>query len=353
MQQALDAGLDLDEGAEVSEATHAAGDDLVLAQALVEVVPGIGLELLLAEADATAALLDAEDLDLDLVAHLDELLGALDAAVGHVRHVQQAFDPADVDEGAVGLEARDLAAHHAADVDALHALVALALLLGLEHRAPRDDHALLVAVELDDLADQRLSAEGGQILDVVERHLRGREEGTRRGDLQLEAALVHADHDALHQGADLEVVPGGQGLGLAGGEEPHAVFATAQGELDLGADLGGRLELLGRDDALGARPQLDHHVGAVDPDDGGFEEGAALLRSLGGLELGLELGAQGAHSILTLGRHGGEGGSGRATIIRPPPPAGRGSSGRSSVKNGCARPATGSGRPPRHRRRAG
>ena len=111
MDQALDARLELDEGAVVRERDDLALDALADRVAHRRVDPRIGLDLLEAERHALALGVELEHLDLDLVAHLEQLARVVDAAPRHVGDVQQAVDAAEVDEGAVVGEVLD----HAVD----------------------------------------------------------------------------------------------------------------------------------------------------------------------------------------------------------------------------------------------
>ena len=81
------------------------------AVALFALAVGLGpLGLLAREADLALAAVDAEDLDLDLVADLDDLLGAVDLVVGQLGDVQQAFQARlELDEDAEVGQLGDLA----------------------------------------------------------------------------------------------------------------------------------------------------------------------------------------------------------------------------------------------------
>ena len=94
VDQALDARLQLHEGAvvgDVGDRALEAGADRILG---LDAGPRIGLQLLHAEADALRLRVDAHDLHLDGVADVDDLARMIDAAPGHVGDVQQAVDAA-------------------------------------------------------------------------------------------------------------------------------------------------------------------------------------------------------------------------------------------------------------------
>ena len=73
VHEPLDAGQDLDEGAERDDLRDATLDDVVLGVALEHLLPRIRLRLLEAERDPLAVAVDVEHLDLDLLADLEHL----------------------------------------------------------------------------------------------------------------------------------------------------------------------------------------------------------------------------------------------------------------------------------------
>src|SRR5207237_8480810 len=101
-------------------------------------LPRVCSELLHAERDALRLRVEANDLDLDGLADIQRLGGMIDAAPGDVGDVQQAVDPAEIDEGAVIGDVLDDAGEDLALLEAgdqLRALLGPAL---LEHGAARD-----------------------------------------------------------------------------------------------------------------------------------------------------------------------------------------------------------------------
>ena len=112
--------------------------------------PRIVVELLEAQGDAAAFLIDREHLALDLLALLDHLAGMADlAGPGHVADVQQAVDAFfDLDERAVVGQVADRALDHRARRIALGHLVPR-VRLGLLH-AERDFLLVLVDVQHHD-----------------------------------------------------------------------------------------------------------------------------------------------------------------------------------------------------------
>ncbi len=141
----------LHEEAEVGEVLHLAGDVAPDRVVHADHLPGVGLGLLEPEGDAMVDRIDVEDLDVDLLADLEDLGRMRDPL--RPRHLGDVDEPLDallqLDEGAVVGEAHDLAVHAHADRESLgdarprigHDLLhaerhALALGIVLEH-----DHA--------------------------------------------------------------------------------------------------------------------------------------------------------------------------------------------------------------------
>src|SRR2546430_1285914 len=91
VQEAVHAGLELDERAEVSEPHHLAGDARAHRKALGDRRPRVGLDLLEPEGDPLVLLVDVEDLRLEVLPLLEDLRRMADAArPGHVGDVQEA-----------------------------------------------------------------------------------------------------------------------------------------------------------------------------------------------------------------------------------------------------------------------
>src|SRR5690606_32051209 len=138
VDQALDALLQLDEGAVVGDrddlAAHARADRVLA----LHVLPRVREELLEPERDPLAVPVDVQHLDVQLVADLHDLGRVTDAAPAHVRDVQQAVQPAQVDERPEVRDVLDDAAPHLADQQLLDELLALLLALLLQDHAAAD-----------------------------------------------------------------------------------------------------------------------------------------------------------------------------------------------------------------------
>ena len=268
VHQALDAVLDLDEGAVVGDVGDLAEHPGTRRITPRDVLPGIGAELLEPEAHARALAVELQDPHLELVAHLDHFRGVLDALPGHVGDMQQAVDAAEVDERTVVGEILDRAAHDGAFLQVVEERRALGGELLLDDRAARHHHVIALLVELDDLELERLALEVRGVAHRAHVDERARQEGPHVLDLDSEAPLDAAGDDT---GDDLGLVerlleprPGAGALrllprqaGLAG-----AVLDRVEGDLHLiaGLDLDLTalvLELLERNDRFGLQAHVD------------------------------------------------------------------------------------------------
>src|SRR3990172_2726341 len=161
VDEAVDPLLDLDEGAELGEVAHLALDARADRVFLRELHPGIGLDLLEAQADPVSLLVDPQDLTVDLLPDGEDLRRMLDLlGPGHLGDMDQALDALlQLHEGPVVGQADDATPHPRPDrvldgggrpgvgLELLHAeRDALGLAVELE-----DDHPDLVA-DVEDLA---------------------------------------------------------------------------------------------------------------------------------------------------------------------------------------------------------
>ena len=176
VHEPLDAGEDLDEGAERDDLRDLPVDDVALGVGVDHLLPRVGLRLLEAERDALALAVDVEHLDLDRLADLEHLGRVVHVAPGELRDVDQAVHPVEVDEGAEVDDVGDLPLDHVAGVEVVEDLLALLLALLLEHGAPGEDDVVARAVELDDLGEELLAHELVEILHAADVHERRRQE---------------------------------------------------------------------------------------------------------------------------------------------------------------------------------
>ena len=99
-------------------------------------------------------MVDVDDLGLDLVTDPVGGLGVVDLVPGQLALVDEAVDATQVDEDAEGRDGADRALHLLADLQAAEQLVALLAALLVEGHLLREDEAVGLAVDLQDLQAQ-------------------------------------------------------------------------------------------------------------------------------------------------------------------------------------------------------
>ena len=225
--------------------------------------PGIGLQLLHAEADALGLGIDAHDLHLDRIADVDDLARVIDAAPGHVGDVQQAVDAAQVDEGAVVGDVLDQAFDHLTLGQLRDDLGALLGARGFQDLAARDDDVAAPAIHLQDLEGLRRMHQRADVAHRPHVDLAAGQEGHGAIEVDGEAALDLVEDDAfdLLLVVELLLQPGPALLAARLLARQHGlaqrVLHALEIDLDGVADLQlGRLAGHGRIRAAGTRPSI-------------------------------------------------------------------------------------------------
>ena len=242
VDEPLDPRLELDEGAVVREADDPPLDLGPHGEARVHDGPRIRGLLLVAQRHAPRLAVEVQDDHLDLVADLEDLGGVAHPPPGHVRHVEEAVDAAQVDEGAVVRDVLDGARQDHALREDGEGVLPLLLALLLEDGAAREHDVAAAPVELDDLGADDLPEHGGQVLHGPEVDLRAGEERAHP-DVDGEAALDDLHHLPLHRRAAVmglgDGVPHLDLVGLVLGEDDQsfAVLLGLEVDLDLLAHL--------------------------------------------------------------------------------------------------------------------
>ena len=267
VDQALDAGLELDERAVVGQAHDLAGDADADRVALDDVAPRIGHELLVAERDALGARVVLEHDDVDLVADAHDFRRMRHAAPRHVRDVEQAVDAAEVDERAVVGEVLDRAAQHLALGERVERGLLLLGVLFFEEDLAREHDVAALLVDLDDAHAQFLPAQRVEIAHRPHVDLRSRQERAHadvHGESALDALDDAADDDLPFLVGLLDLVPNLHLLGLLAREHDVAVaiFGALEQDVDDVAGLRRHLaglvdELFDGDDAFGLEADVD------------------------------------------------------------------------------------------------
>src|SRR5918998_1057237 len=196
VDQALHALGDLDEGPEGDQLGHAALDLLADLDPLDDLLPRVLPGLLEAERDALAVAVDLKDLDLYLLADLDDLARMVDMLPTEFRDVNQAVYPFEIDEGPEVNEVGDGATDDHALLQGGQDALALLLALLLEDGAPGKDDVIAAPVQLDDLALELLAEEGVEVPHAPDVDEARRQEAAQP-DVQDQATLHDLDDERL------------------------------------------------------------------------------------------------------------------------------------------------------------
>src|SRR5207249_2153952 len=243
VDEPLDAGLQLDEGAVIGEAHHLATGLRARRERLLDALPGVRRLLLVAERDAARLAIEVQHDHLDLVADLEDLRRVPHAAPAHVGDVQEPVDAAQVDERAVVRDVLHGARERHALREDLERVLLLLLALLLEDRPPGEHDVAAAPVQLDHLRADRLPDHRGEVLHGPEVHLRAGEEGLH-AHVHRQAALDDLHDPALDRQPlvvglsdrvpHLDLV----GLVLREDDQPLGVLLRLEVDLDVVADLG-------------------------------------------------------------------------------------------------------------------
>src|SRR5262245_35843146 len=318
MDQPLDAGLELDEGAVVGDV----GDRALEAGARRvfggDALPRIGFELFDAEADALGFRIDADDLHLHRVADIHDLARMIDAPPRHVGDVKQPVDAAKIDEGAV---IGDVLDHAVDDLALFETGNDLAALLGtglFEHGTARNDDIAAPSVHLEDLAGLRHVHQRADIADRADVHLASRQEGHGAVEIDGEPALDAVEDHTLNALARLVFLfePGPALLAARLFARQHRFAGRVLDPLEINVDFvaDGKIgraardaKLLEGDAAFGLQPDIDDSDVFFDSDDSALDHAAFLERGTGErlFKKGREfVAARVAHTRLRLGHVG-------------------------------------------------
>src|SRR6185503_2403240 len=151
VDQALEPVAHAHERAEVDELGDRAVDDVADLEVRNRRVPRVGLEATNRQADPAALVVDVDDLGLNLFADLVAALGVVDLVPRELALVDEAVDPAEVDEHAERCDRADVASDPLPDLEAAEELVALLAALFVQRDLLGEDQAVGLAVDLQDL----------------------------------------------------------------------------------------------------------------------------------------------------------------------------------------------------------
>ena len=282
VDQALDPRLELDEGAVVREADHLPPHARFPRVFAFDVLPRIGASLLEAQGHPLLLRVELENHDLDLVPDHEHFRGVIDAAPRHVGLVQQAVDPAQVDEGPVLGDVLDGPLDHLALGEPVERAALLVGVLLLEHGLAREDDVAALAVHLDDPHLQLFALHRVEVAHWADIHERPRQEGAHpdvHGEAALDSLLDDPGDRLAVRVGPLDLLPDLHLLGLLLGEDDVSVLVLRllQEHDDLVADADvrlavGTLELFEVDDPLRLVAHVHDHLAAADAQDAAADE---------------------------------------------------------------------------------
>ena len=294
VDQALEAVADAHERAEVDELGDRAVDDVADLEVRDRGVPRVGLQAADRQADPAALVVDVDDLGLDLLADVVAGLGVVDLVPRQLALVDEAVDAAEVDEDAERRDRADGAGDLLADLQAAEQLVALLAALLVEGDLLRQDQAVRLAVDLEDLEPELAADERHQLLGdllgrvarlVVLRAAREVDDLADRDEaadaaVDDEAALVVVDDRRLDDDARLELLLHGAPLALQAGaaerQDDVALGRLRLEDVDEDGVPDGQLrlalavtteQLAVADDAFALGTDVDEDLVLVDADD--------------------------------------------------------------------------------------
>ena len=149
MDQPFNAILDACEGAKGGNLGDDTGDDLTGGVALLDRRPGINLCTFDRESDFLFLFVNAENLDFDLLADVQDFAGMIDATPGELADMDQSVCPSQVNEGAEIRQVTDDTFAHLAGFEFIEQFFAATLAPFLDSESLGEDQAIARPVDLD------------------------------------------------------------------------------------------------------------------------------------------------------------------------------------------------------------
>jgi hypothetical protein len=308
VDQTLDARFQFHECTVIGDVRDAAVMDRPQREAAFDRIPRIGLQLLHAKRDAVGFLVDLDDLDLDGLADRQDFRRVVDAAPGHVGHVEEAVNAAEVNERTIFGDVLDHAVDRLTFVEVADDFGALFRTAFLEDRAAGDDDIAPATVHLEDLERLLHAHERAGVAHGADVNLRAGKECNGAAEIDGEAALDAAEDgaiDALFRSIGLfKAIPGFFTAGFLAADDSLAtrVFHAVEIDLDLvaHADVGlftGIREFFKIDAAFHLVADIDDGLARLDGDDLALDDRALFGRV--DLEAFLQEGFEFFHSVLS------------------------------------------------------
>ncbi len=318
VDQALEAVADAYERAEVDQLRDRAIDDVARIEVGHRRMPRIRLEAANRQADPAAFVVDVDDLGLDLLADLVAGLWIVDLVPRELALVDEAVDPAEIDEHSERGDRADRSADLLTHLEAAEELVAFLAPLLVQGDLLREDQAVGLAIHLEDLqaefaADERLQLLGnllGRVARLVvlgpAREVDDLADGNEPANPAVddEATLVVVDDRRLNDHARLELLLHRAPLALQAGpaqrEDDVALRRLGLQDVDEDGVADGELRLCFRvppvelaiaHDAFTLGADVDQDLVLVDPNHDSFHDIAVLEA----LDVGVLLGEQLLH----------------------------------------------------------
>ena len=283
MNQAFDAGFELNEGAVGHEAGDLATDLEIDGILLGDFVPRIFRHLFEAEGDAEAFLIDLENDDFDFLVGLQKFGRVTEATPGHIGDVEKAIETVEIDEGAEFGEIFDAAFDFGSLVEVGEEFGTFLIAFLFDEFAAGEDDVLAVFVEFYDAAFEGFAEELAEIFRRVDIDLGGGQESFD-ADIEHETTFDDIANDALDGFAGFaefnNFVPVlFMGCFLAGEDDLTIfVFEAFEEDFDLLAD--GQIvrgaKFAEVDGALGFVADIDHDFARATFDDATFDDGTFL-----------------------------------------------------------------------------
>ena len=268
VNEALDARLQLHEGAVVGDVGDAAVEFGAERIFRLDALPRILKQLLHAKRDAVRVVIDLDDLDLHGLADRQHLGRVVDATPGDVGDMQQAVDAAEIHEGAVVGDVLHDAVDHLTFFKVGDDLVTLLSAALFKHGAARNDDIAATTIHLEDVERLRHVHQRANVADRTNIDLRARQEGHGAVEIDSEAALDLIEDDTVDLFIGLERLfeldPALLAARLVARDDGLAerILDALQIDLDLFADLRGGIaaiagEFLEGDAAFGLQTDVD------------------------------------------------------------------------------------------------
>ena len=201
MDKSVNAGQDLCKSAEGHELDDGNGGNAAHLVLVGESSPGVGIGVLVAQGDLALLLVEVDDVDINLVAHGEDLGGLVDTSPAKLGHMYHTVDAADVHKSAVAGHGLDNTVVMLAYLDLIPDGLGALTALSLSNAADRSHHTLAGLVYLGDLKTHGLLQQLAHIGIPGQIGLGGRNENANTLDVYNNAALILLGDNAFHNGA--------------------------------------------------------------------------------------------------------------------------------------------------------